>query len=71
MPSARKRKIATNIPEDILFEATELSGMNQTAAIIEGLRELIKREKRRRLVALEGKVKVEFDIDRSRQRGFL
>ena len=63
-----KRKIATNIPAEILSEATQLSGLNQTAAIIEGLRELIKREKIQRLIALRGKLTFNYDVALSRGR---
>ncbi len=63
-----KRKIATNLPDKILADATRLSGLNQTAAIIEGLKELIKREKRKKLLALEGKVAIRYDVNLMRNR---
>ena len=63
-----KRKISTNLPSDLLEEAVEISQLNQTAAIVEGLKELIKREKRKKLLALEGEIKIRFDVDKSRQR---
>ena len=63
-----KKKIATNIPEEILSEATALTGLNQTAAIIEGLRELIRGEKTGRLIALRGKLHFSYDVNVSRQR---
>ncbi len=67
MPSP-KRKIYTNIPNAILKEATELSGLGQTAAIIEGLIELIKREKRNRLIGLQGKLAINWNAKTSRGR---
>ncbi|MCC6220047.1 MAG: hypothetical protein IT291_02280 [Deltaproteobacteria bacterium] len=66
--SKDKRKIATNIPTDILKEASELSGLNQTAAIIEGLKELIRREKRQLFLTLEGNLHLNFDVAKSRKR---
>lgn len=45
-----------------------MTGLNQTAALIAGLRELIKSEKRRELLKLEGRVQIDFDIARSRGR---
>lgn len=63
-----KRKIATNIPSDLLEEAVELSGLNQTAAIIEGLKELIRKERRKLFLNLEGKVAINYDIKKSRSR---
>jgi hypothetical protein len=50
------RKIATNIPSDLLTEATKLTGLNQTQALIEGLKELIAREKRMGILNLRGKL---------------
>ena len=67
-PKEKKKKIATNIPLDLIMEAVERSGLNQTAAIVEGLKELIRREKIRELVALEGKVEIHYDVDRLRNR---
>ena len=64
-----KKKIATNLPKQVLSEATRLSGLNQTAAIVEGLEELIKREKLKRLVALEGRIHLRYDTNRIRNRG--
>ena len=64
----KKRKIATNIPDDILREATELSGLNQTATIIEGLKELIRREKIERLISLKGKLQFDYDVNLMRNR---
>lgn len=52
--NVKKRKIATNIPATLINEATKISGLNQTAAIIEGLKELIRREKTQKLIAHEG-----------------
>jgi hypothetical protein len=63
-----KRKIATNIPSDLLDEAVELSGLNQTAAIIEGLKELIRKERRKLFLGLEGKININYDIKKSRSR---
>lgn len=63
-----KKKIATNVPSDVLAEATKLSGLNQTAAIVEGLRELIRREKVKRLVSLRGKLSFRYDVNVSRGR---
>lgn len=64
----QKHKVSTNIPRHLLTEATRLSGLNQTSAIIEGLKELIQREKRKRLIELEGKVHIQFEVSRSRER---
>jgi hypothetical protein len=64
----KKRKIATNIPERLLREATELTGLNQTQTLIAGLRELIAERKRSRLLGLRGRISIGLDVDRVRQR---
>ena len=63
-----KRKIATNIPAELLDEAVELSGLNQTATIIEGLKELIRKERRKLFLGMEGQIPIEYDIKKSRSR---
>jgi hypothetical protein len=63
-----KKKIATNIPLELLDEAVELSGLNQTATIIEGLKELIRKERRKLFIGLEGKVDISYDVKKSRSR---
>lgn len=64
----RIKKVATNIPEDLLREATTLTGLNQTQALIAGLRELIAERRRNALLELKGKIDVRIDFDASRQR---
>lgn len=63
-----KKKIATNIPTELLMEAVQLTGLNQTQVIIAGLEELVAREKRRALLALQGDVEVSLDLDKARDR---
>ena len=62
------RKVATNIPEELLTEARALTGLNQTQALIEGLRQLIAQHKRQRLLDLQGKLHIRLDIAESRRR---
>lgn len=62
------KKIATNIPDDLLTEARLLTGLNQTQALIEGLRQLIAQHKRQRLLDLRGKLHIHLDRNRSRRR---
>ena len=63
-----KKKIATNIPSELLDEAVELSGLNQTATIIEGLKELIRKERRKLFLSLEGKIDISYDVKKTRSR---
>ena len=46
------KKVATNIPVELLKEATDLTGLNQTQALIAGLKELIAERKREKLLGL-------------------
>lgn len=64
----RVKKISTNIPEDLLRKACDLTNLNQTEALIAGLRELIAQHQRESIVDLKGRVRVDLDLDRIRQR---
>ena len=62
------KKISALIPVDLLSEATKISSSTQTEAIISGLEELIRASKRKSIIDLKGKLKIEFDIDQERER---
>lgn len=62
------RKIATNIPNELLREAVRLTGLNQTQTLIEGLKELIAQKKRIALLALKGKLHFSINTSKTRQR---
>lgn len=64
----QKRKISANLASHILAEAMKLSGLNQTQALTEGLIELIKKEKRAKLLASEGIFHFRYDVKTSRKR---
>ena len=64
----KKKKISTNIPEALLEKACSLSELNQTEALIAGLRELIAQHEREAVVDLKGRVKIDLDLDQIRQR---
>lgn len=61
------KKITVNIPEDLLASAKRLTGHGITETIIEGLRELEKREKRRALGKLKGKIAFDLDLEETRK----
>ncbi len=63
-----KQKVATNIPDELLEEALRVSGLNQTQAIIAGLKEPIARENRVELLQLKGKIAIGFKPSKSRER---
>ena len=63
------KKISTSVPEKLLKEACLLSSLNQTEALIQGLQELVRKEKREKLMSLKGKVKIAINLDQERERG--
>jgi hypothetical protein len=65
------KKISTSIPEKLLKEACSLSNLNQTEALIQGLEELVRREKRERLISTKGKLKISLNLDLERERSRL
>lgn len=67
----KTKKIATNLPKDLILEATRVTGLNQTQTLIEGLREIIRKHKRERLLKLKGKVKINLNLSKLRERHLL
>ena len=67
MPTKLK-KISTNIPEQLLKKACDLTSLNQTEALIAGLKELIAGQERKVIVDLKGKIHIDLDLDEIRQR---
>jgi hypothetical protein len=62
------KKISTNIPEQLLKRACNITNLNQTEALIAGLKELIAQQDRKAIIALKGKVKININLDEARQR---
>lgn len=62
------KKISTNIPEQLLKKACSLTNLNQTEALIAGLKELIAQHEREAIVNMKGKVLIDLDLDEVRQR---
>ncbi|MCO6431595.1 MAG: hypothetical protein J5J00_12100 [Deltaproteobacteria bacterium] len=62
------KKISTNIPEELLKKACDLTNLNQTEALIAGLKELIAQHDREAIVDMKGKLKIDIDINEIRQR---
>ena len=67
MPATGLKKLSTNIPSDLLEEATRLTGLGQTQTLIEGLRELIAERKRKSLASLRGKIHIDLNLKKIRQ----
>ncbi len=61
------RKMTVNVPADILADAKQVTGKGITDTIIDGLRELQRSNKRSALRRLRGKIRVELDLEETRQ----
>lgn len=62
------KKISTNIPAGLLEEACKLYQINQTEALVAGLKELIAQHERGSIVGLKGKINISLKMDELRQR---
>lgn len=61
------KKITVNIPALLLNNAKKVTGMGITETIIAGLQEIEKREKRRALGRLKGKIAFDLDLEETRK----
>ena len=62
------KKISTNIPEELLQKACDLTSLNQTETLIAGLKELIAQHEREAILDLKGKIKFDLNLEEIRQR---
>jgi len=65
--SVQIRKITVNVPESLIKMATQATGKGLTDTIVEGLRELEKREKRTALRRFRGKITLDLNLEKSRR----
>ncbi len=63
-----KKRISSILPADLLSEATDLTRLNQTDTLVLALGELIRAFKRQSILGLKGKLKINFNIERDRER---
>ena len=65
---AKARRITANLPEDLLADAMKVTRKGITETLVEGLR-LVRRAKGfEKAMALRGKVKLDVDLETSRER---
>lgn len=58
-----------DLPEDLINEAKTILGFkSKTDTIVYALKEVVRKQKRRDLVALFGTMKIDIDLDKSRER---
>lgn len=63
----KTKKITVNLPEELLESALKTTQKGITLTLIEGLKELEKKNKRSALVKLKGKIRFDLDLERTRQ----
>ncbi len=61
------KKVTVNLPVETLERAKRITRAGITETILEGLRELEKREKRVALARLQGKIRFRLDLDKTRR----
>jgi hypothetical protein len=66
--SGGTRRVTANLPSALLKEACKHTGKGITGTLVEGLELLRRRAAAERLIALGGKLKLEVDLDASRER---
>ena len=62
------RRITANLPGDLLDAAMEVTGKGITETIIDGLEQVKRRRALARALALRGKMRLDINLDRSRER---
>jgi hypothetical protein len=65
--AGKLRKVTVNLPAELLDDAVRITAKGITPTIVEGLRELRRREQRSALRALRGKVRFDLDIAATRR----
>ena len=67
--SMRHMRTTLDLPEGLVNEAKAILGFkSKTDTIVFALNEIVRRDKRRKLIAMFGKVKIDIDLDKSRRR---
>lgn len=63
----RTKRVTVNLPRESLERAMEATGKGITETLVEGLREIERRELRSALRSLKGKVRFDLDLDHTRR----
>jgi len=61
------KKVTVNLPAETLGNAMRITGKGITETLIEGLRQIDRREKRSALRGLRGRVRLTLDLDKTRR----
>lgn len=66
--SPKTQRITANIPKDLLREAQRVTRSGITETLVEGLHLLKRRRAYDKAMALKGKLRLQVDIEKSRER---
>lgn len=66
---ANAKRITANLPKDLLEEAMKVTKRGITETLVEGLRLLNRQSAYQVAMALRGKIKLDVDLETSRERG--
>ncbi len=62
------RRISANLPADLLEDAMQVTGKGVTETLVEGLKRVRRSRAFRRAMALKGKIRLDVDLEASRER---
>jgi len=65
----RAKRITANLPEDLLTEAMKVTRKGITDTLVEGLRLVGRARGYEKAMALRGKIRLDVDVEASRERG--
>jgi len=65
---ASTRRVTANLPEDLLRAAMEVTGLGITETLVTGLRLVRQSRAHERAMALKGRVRLDVDLAKSRER---
>ena len=64
----KSKRITANLPEDLLFEATQVTKQGITETLIQGLQMIKRSSAFEKIQKLRGKIDMDIDLDVSRER---
>ena len=65
---APSQRITANLPQDLLREAMQVTGVGITETLVTGLRLVRRSRAYERALALKGKLQLDSDLENSRER---
>ena len=62
------KRITANLPKDLLEDAMKVTQKGITETLVEGLRQVRRQSAYEKAMALRGKIKLDIDLEESRER---